>query len=200
MNHASFTLRETAFGPVALLWSAQEGEPKILRVVLSRPELSAEKAIRAIAPRAPASSCSEIDALLDQIEAFLNGEAIRFSLTVARLDLCSAFQQSVLCAEHAIPRGRVSTYGLIARRLGKAKGARAVGTALANNPFPIIVPCHRAVRSDGALGGFQGGVKMKHALLEMEGVSFGDADHVATGLFFYGAANGRQGTGRNRPT
>jgi methylated-DNA-[protein]-cysteine S-methyltransferase len=101
------------------------------------------------------------------------------------MDLCSAFQQKVLHAEHAIPRGRVSTYRLIARRLGDANAARAVGTALATNPFPIVIPCHRAIRSDGALGGFQGGLKMKGALLRMEGIVFRNRDHVAARDFFY---------------
>ncbi|HUV77781.1 MAG TPA: MGMT family protein [Desulfobacterales bacterium] len=61
----------------------------------------------------------------------------------------------------------------------------AVGTALAKNPFPIIIPCHRAVRSDGTLGGYQGGLEMKRALLEMEGVCFDTLDRVLTKGFFY---------------
>ncbi|HQO79253.1 MAG TPA: MGMT family protein, partial [Thermodesulfobacteriota bacterium] len=56
--------------------------------------------------------------------------------------------------------------------IGIAGSSRAVGTALAKNPFPIIIPCHRAVRANGALGGYQGGIGMKRALLEMEGVEF----------------------------
>jgi methylated-DNA-[protein]-cysteine S-methyltransferase len=114
----------------------------------------------------------------------LNGEDIEFSRDVVRLNLCSAFQQKVLRAEHAIPRGRVSTYNLIAKDLENPNGARAVGTALATNPFPIVIPCHRAIRSDGALGGYQGNVKMKRTLLEMEDIAFCDAGHVATGSFF----------------
>jgi methylated-DNA-[protein]-cysteine S-methyltransferase len=119
------------------------------------------------------------------IEAFMSGEDIVFSLDVVRFDLCSAFQQRVLRAERAIPRGRVSTYNLIAKRLANPKGARAVGTALATNPFPIVIPCHRAIRCDGALGGYQGGPDMKRNLLQMEGVSFRDADYVATRSFYY---------------
>jgi len=61
----------------------------------------------------------------------------------------------------------------------------AVGTALAKNPFPIVIPCHRAVRSDGTLGGYQGGLEMKRALLEMEGVYFDTFDRVLTEAFFY---------------
>jgi methylated-DNA-[protein]-cysteine S-methyltransferase len=91
----------------------------------------------------------------------------------------------VLRAEHAIPRGSVSTYQLIAAHLGSANGARAVGNALAKNPFPLIVPCHRAVRSTGHLGGFQGGLEMKRALLEMEGVGLDDVERVVVERFHY---------------
>jgi methylated-DNA-[protein]-cysteine S-methyltransferase len=69
--------------------------------------------------------------------------------------------------------------------LGKPSAARAVGRALATNPFPIIIPCHRAVRSDGSLGGYQGGLAMKRALLEMEGVEFDARGRVATPGFYY---------------
>jgi len=79
----------------------------------------------------------------------------------------------------------MSTYQRIASYLGNANGARAVGTALANNPFPIIIPCHRAIRSDGTLGGYQGGLEMKRALLEMEGVLFNTLGRVVTEEFFY---------------
>jgi len=161
-------LRETRFGPVAILWSVHQGRSKIRRVLLSRPGLSAKQAVESLFPDSIASSSAEIDALADRIAAFLTGGDIRFSLAVARLDLCSPFQQRVLRAEHGIPRGKVSTYQRIAGHLGNAQSARAVGTALAHNPFPIIVPCHRAIRSDGTLGGFQGGVEMKRALLERD--------------------------------
>jgi O-6-methylguanine DNA methyltransferase len=63
-------------------------------------------------------------------------------------------------------------------RLSAPRAARAVGTALARNPFPLIIPCHRVVRSDGMLGGFGGGLKMKKALLEMEGVAFDRSGRV----------------------
>jgi len=85
----------------------------------------------------------------------------------------------------AIPRGAVSTYQRIARHVGRPNGARAVGNALANNPFPVIVPCHRAIRTDRSLGGYQGGFKMKRTLLEMEGIDFDDTGRVAAKGFFY---------------
>ena len=181
----NYCLRLTPFGPVAVLWSFYRREPKICRILLSKPGMSAKHAIRKFFPDSAALSCPEINIVVDQIEAFLNGEDIRFSLDVVRFDLCSAFQQKVLRAEHAIPRGRVSTYNLIAKQVKNPNGARAVGTALATNPFPLVIPCHRAIRSDEALGGFQGGLKMKRTLLEMEGIAFRDAGHVANRDFFY---------------
>ncbi len=64
-------------------------------------------------------------------------------------------------------------------------GARVVGNALARNPFPIIIPCHRAIKSNGALGGFQGGIKMKRALLELEGIEFSERGMVVTKRIYY---------------
>ncbi len=185
-NRSAFCLRTTVFGTVALLWSVRGQEPAILRIVLSRPGDPADEAVKRLFPGAAVSSCREVDIVADQIEAFMAGEDIGFPLDAIRLDLCPAFQQKVLRAEHAIPRGSVSTYGLIARHLDNPNGARAVGSALATNPFPIVIPCHRAIRSDGDLGGFQGGLAMKRCLLEMEGIEFRDARHVATRRFHYG--------------
>jgi methylated-DNA-[protein]-cysteine S-methyltransferase len=78
----------------------------------------------------------------------------------------------------------VTTYGRLAAHVGRPGGARAVGRALAGNPFPLVVPCHRAVRADGSPGGYQGGVPMKRALLEAEGVAF-DRRGRAVGPFWY---------------
>jgi methylated-DNA-[protein]-cysteine S-methyltransferase len=178
-------IHSTLYGTVVIIWSVYHDSPKVVRILLSRPELSAKDEVTRISPTLRESSCIEIDAIAWNIDAFLKGEDIRFSLDPVCLHLCSVFQQRVLRAEHAVPRGRVSTYQLIAGHLGKPKGARAVGTSLANNPFPIIIPCHRAIRSDGTIGGFQGGVEMKRNLLKMEGIAFRDTDHVATKLFFY---------------
>jgi methylated-DNA-[protein]-cysteine S-methyltransferase len=153
--------------------------------MVSRPHISAKQQVSVLFGDSSVSSCSEINVIADDIEAFLEGEDIRFSLEMVCLDLCSRFQQDVLRAEHGIPRGTVSTYQRIARNLRKQNGARAVGSALAKNPFPIIIPCHRAIRSDRSLGGYQGGLEMKRRLLEIEGVGFDDSGRIATGDFFY---------------
>jgi methylated-DNA-[protein]-cysteine S-methyltransferase len=117
--------------------------------------------------------------------AFLAGKDVGFRLDLLALEQCSEFQRQVLMAEYGIPRGRVSTYGRIARHLGVPGATRSVGTALAHNPFPIIIPCHRAVAADGSLGGYQGGPAMKRALLELEGIVFGADGRVQIERFYY---------------
>ena len=164
---------------MGIIWTGLNENPMIVRIVLSKPGLSAEDQVSRLYPNLHAVSCGEIDGIATAIKGFLEGEEIEFSLDVADLSLCSQFQRLVLHAEHQIPRGSVSTYQFIAEYLRKRNGARAVGNALANNPFPLIVPCHRAVRSDRHLGGYQGGIEMKRALLEKEGIAFDDAGRVA---------------------
>ncbi len=185
MTQLFFLLRQTPFGPVALLWSVEGGRPKIRRALLSKPDASAEHRVKAAFPDSVSYSSAEVAVVADQVVAFLAGKDVCFSLDMVRLDLCSPFQQKVLLAEYGIPRGRVSTYQRIARHLGNVNAARAVGTALANNPFPIIIPCHRAIRSDGTLGGYQGGLGMKRALLEMEGIRFDRQGCLLGGEVFY---------------
>jgi methylated-DNA-[protein]-cysteine S-methyltransferase len=178
-------IEPTPFGPVALVWDRLDGVPLIVRVLLSGPGSRATARLRTEYPDAAPASGREIEAVAAAVRRFLTGEDVTFSLDRAAMNARPAFQQTVLRAEHAIPRGRISTYGLIARHLGKPGAARAVGNALATNPFPILVPCHRAVRSDGALGGYQGGPAMKRALLEREGVAFDKAGRVVVPRFYY---------------
>jgi methylated-DNA-[protein]-cysteine S-methyltransferase len=180
-----FCVRNTSFGPVTILWSVCKSETKICRIVLTGPGMPFKEPPKESFTVSPIASRPEINTVANKIEAFLQGKDVCFSLDALRFDLCTPFQKRVLLADHAIPRGRVSTYQLIARHLKLKNGARAVGTVLAANPFPIVIPCHRVVRSEGSLGGYQGGLKMKRALLEMEGIPFRDTGQVATGDFFY---------------
>ncbi len=175
----------TPLGPVAVIWEGLPGEPRVCRVLLSKPGAPATARAAVLYPDVRTGSCREMDALAASILRFLKGEPVRFSLDITTIGARPAFQRAVLCAEHGIPRGRVSTYGLIAAHLGDRQAARAVGHALATNPFPIIVPCHRAVQSGGGLGGFQGGPAMKRALLEREGIPFDGAGRVAVARFHY---------------
>ena len=106
-----------------------------------------------------------------QITAYLNGERQDFDLTLD-LGALTPFQRQVLLTTARVPRGKVATYGEIARRIGKPQASRAVGQALGQNPVPIVIPCHRVVASDGTLGGYSGGggLETKKQLLTIEGV------------------------------
>jgi len=88
------------------------------------------------------------------------------------VDLSAAppFHEKVLWALARIPYGQTVTYGELAARVGRPHGARAVGQAMACNPVPLVVPCHRVVASGGGLGGYRGGLDLKRRLLGLEGV------------------------------
>ena len=85
------------------------------------------------------------------------------------LSRCSPFQQRVLEALNQIPRGEVRTYRQLAEQIGQPRAMRAVGHALATNPIPVLIPCHRVIRTDGGLGGYTPRVENKGALLNWEG-------------------------------
>ncbi len=104
-----------------------------------------------------------------QLSEYLAGERTTFDLPIDWSGM-TPFQQSVLRATCAIPYGETSTYGAIAREIGRPRAARAVGRAQATNPMPLVIPCHRVLGSDGGLHGYDGpgGVAMKAKLLELE--------------------------------
>ena len=181
----SYVLVPSTFGALGLVWHETESAPKVRHVFLPREQSVAHGAVRAAFPDAGSRSCPAIAELAEQVQCFLAGEAVEFDLSLLALEQCSEFQRSVLLAEHGIPRGWISTYGRIAGHVGVPGGARAVGGALSRNPFPIIIPCHRAIRADGHLGGFQGGLEMKRALLELEGVDVAPTGKVLTDRFYY---------------
>ena len=176
---AGYRLVATACGEVAIVWAEGADRPRVKRIILSRPQLSAAATLSAWLPRLQPATCPTIDDLAARVVAFLAGGVVAFPLDDVDLDLCTPFQRRVLLAEYEVPRGRVTTYQRLAAHLGVPTGARAVGTALATNPFPLVIPCHRAVRADGALGGYQGGLAMKRVLLEREGLQFDGRGRVA---------------------
>ena len=95
-----------------------------------------------------------------------------FPLDQIPLHLCPDFQRRTLAQEHSTPPGTVTTYARLAAACDQPTAARAVAASLSHNPFPLLIPCHRTIRSDGSLGGYQGGLAMKRWLLEQEGVHF----------------------------
>lgn len=102
----------------------------------------------------------------EELEAYFSGRQRGFSVPLVLNG--TPFQQAVWRKLLEIPYGQTATYGALARELGRAGAARAVGAACAVNPIPILVPCHRVLGSGGALTGFAGGLSVKAKLLALE--------------------------------
>lgn len=109
--------------------------------------------------------------LADRLVDYLTGHPITFTCDLD-LNGFTPFQTSVWRTTQSIPYGETRSYSWISKQIGSPGSVRAVGRALAVNPFPIIVPCHRVVCADGTMGGFSAGLEVKTRLLEMEGFCF----------------------------
>ncbi|MCX7942437.1 MAG: MGMT family protein [Dictyoglomaceae bacterium] len=103
-------------------------------------------------------------------DSYFHGENVDFSRVLLDFSMVSPFCKKVYELAREIPFGKITSYKTIAEKLGYSKGLRAVGQALAKNPFLIIIPCHRVIRSDGRLGNFSLGVEFKKFLLKLEGI------------------------------
>ena len=108
--------------------------------------------------------------IIRQIREYLQGTRKQFLVDLDLLH-CSQFQRLVLAEVMRIPYGETTTYGAIAKSTGNSKASRAIGRALAHNPLPIVVPCHRVIRSNGNIGGYLGSPQdnTKIHLLALEG-------------------------------
>jgi O-6-methylguanine DNA methyltransferase len=111
-------------------------------------------------------SISPFQEAIKQLDAYFAGDLVEFDLKLTPHG--TPFQKSVWAALQSIPYGRTISYGDLANQLNNPEGMRAVGAANGQNPIPIIIPCHRVIASDGSLGGYTGGLEIKHQLLELE--------------------------------
>lgn len=111
---------------------------------------------------------ARLDGAATQLEEYFAGRRQVFEVPLDR-GLASGFRADVQGYLPRIAYGHTCSYGQIAAELGHPRAVRAVGTACATNPLPIVVPCHRVLRADGSLGGYLGGVDAKTALLALEG-------------------------------
>ncbi len=165
----SLSLFRTEIGWFGLLGNT-EG---VCRVTLGHASLLAVR----VALHTGADEVAEADwspQLRQRLERYAAGRAVDFNdVEVLRSRPLTDFQQRVVNAVRAIPRGETLTYGQVAALVGSPGAARAVGTVMSTNPVPIIVPCHRVVGSAGGLGGFSaaGGVRTKQWILDLESTS-----------------------------
>jgi methylated-DNA-[protein]-cysteine S-methyltransferase len=164
---AVFTRLSTPIGRLLVV----QGPRGIVRIGFEEePEdrLLAEVAGR-LGPRVVASD-RELGPARDALSAYLEGEGDRLDLPVDLQLVGAPFRRIVLETLHReIGRGEVVTYGALAERSGNPRAARAVGTACARNPVPLVVPCHRVLPGSGGIGNYGGGPERKRALLSLEG-------------------------------
>jgi methylated-DNA-[protein]-cysteine S-methyltransferase len=169
MSDPGFVLFEPAVGRCAIEWS----ERGIAAVFL--PEGSEQATRNRLQRRFPAARetvpPAEVERTIGDIVALLGGERRDLGGAVLDIEAVPAFNRRVYDIARSIPAGGTISYGEIAERLGDRNLARDVAQALSQNPFPIIVPCHRVMAAGGKMGGFSapGGVRTKLRLLSIEG-------------------------------
>ena len=172
MTIEGFALFDTAIGRCGIVW----GPHGIRGVQLPEVREVATRArlLRQFPNAREAAPPADVQRAIDGIVALLGGKASDLSTVRLDLDRLPSFQRRVYDVARTIPRGATLTYGEIAARLGDRGAARAVGQALGDNPFPIVVPCHRVLAAGGKPGGFSanGGVRTKLRLLAIEGAAF----------------------------
>lgn len=156
---------DTPVGPV-LLAATDAGLVRVAYAGEDHERVLAQLAER-ISPRVLLAP-TRLDLAARQIEEYFGGRRRRFDLPLD-LQLARGFRREVLGHLPEIDYGTTASYAVMAAAAGSPRAVRAVGTACATNPLPIVVPCHRVVRSDGSLGGYVGGVEAKQALLTLEG-------------------------------
>jgi methylated-DNA-[protein]-cysteine S-methyltransferase len=164
----SYVVEDTAVGRM-LLASTAAGDLVASAYLLpgATEELWLERLARAVSPRVLPQPAA-LDEVRRELSAYLAGERRTFDLRVD-LSLATPFQRVVLTGlRESVPYGQRTTYGALARRIGRPSASRAVGAALGANPLCVVLPCHRVVASSGALTGYAGGLAAKERLLALE--------------------------------
>ncbi len=179
-----YQLVETPCGDMGVLWMKKGADPSVVSIFLPRKELPMAGFIENLYPDAKEGAHINLKGLCDQLRRYMEGVDLDFSPALLDMDLCYDFQKRVLLKAKEIPRGKVIPYGKLAERINAPGAARAVGTALAKNPFPIILPCHRVVRASGYIGNFGSGPEMKRTLLRLEGVEVSEKGKIDRRFFW----------------
>jgi len=166
-----FTLFDTALGVCGLAWTADEA---VAGVLLPEPDAARTQArMRRRHPLADETPIAPpaIEDAIRQIRELLRGEPRDLLAVAVDHDGVPDFHRRVYALVRTIPAGETLTYGEVAARLGEPGAAQAVGQAMGANPTPVIVPCHRVLAANGALGGFSapGGTATKRRMLVIEG-------------------------------
>jgi methylated-DNA-[protein]-cysteine S-methyltransferase len=166
----SYGTVESPFGSL-LLATTKRG---LVRLAFPEEEVDEvlERLARRVSPRI-VEAPSALEPARRELDEYFSGGRRGFELEVDRA-LIGPFSRRVLRATSRIPYGKVLSYQEVAAKAGSPRGSRAAGNALGSNPIPIVIPCHRVLRSGGALGGYGGGLERKRWLLQLEGALAGD--------------------------
>ena len=168
-------ITESPIGEITIIW---KDEPKFIieEIFISTPsEKSSAKSFEKYEQNEilKEKKCRELDDFLVELDNYFNERDYKFSLKYLNLDKLTPFQRKVLIEEFNTEKGTVNSYKHLAKKIDSPKSYRAVGNALSKNPYPIVIPCHRTVKSDRTLGGYAGmkeGIETKKTLLEIEGL------------------------------
>ena len=147
---------QTRRGLVELAYEGEDPDPLLV-------ELSSKLSPRVL--EAPA----KLDDVRRQLDEYFEGRRTDFEVPID-WSLSRGFTQRILQATAKVPFGELATYRDVATKAGNSRAVRAAGNALGSNHIPIVVPCHRIIRTGGALGGYTGGLERKEYLLKLEGV------------------------------
>jgi methylated-DNA-[protein]-cysteine S-methyltransferase len=155
---------ETPLGPIAVFVTPRG----LVRVAYDRENFAqvADEVAEQVSPRVLLAP-RRTDPVRRQLDAYFAKGRRAFDLPID-WTLVRGFNRGVLRATAAIPYGEMASYGDVAAAAGSPRAARAAGNALAGNPIPIVVPCHRVIHADGGLGGYTGGLETKRFLLRLE--------------------------------
>ena len=184
-QRSEYLVFETAGGFCGIAWNSIG----ITRFQL--PTKSAEAAERLLLSRLrgaePGAPTPEVVEAVAAVKRYFEGEKTDFSGVKLDLDDQDAFFKQIYSAARQVGWGRTTTYGILARELGAGpEAARDVGQAMAKNPVPLIIPCHRVLAAGGKIGGFSapGGSAAKIRMLELEGVHLGSPEPAQPSLGF----------------
>lgn len=158
------TVHDTPIGPLALAAT----RPGLVAVAFSDVDALMEDLAARLSPRIVATA-APLDPVRVQLDEYFAGVRTRFDIPLD-WSLSRGFRREILHELVQVGFGQTVSYQDLARRAGRPKASRAVGSAMATNPIPIVVPCHRVLRTGGALGGYAGGLEAKRTLLKLEGV------------------------------
>jgi len=177
---ARYRLFETPLGSCGIVWTEQG----VSGLQLPEGDRGAtERRLRKTASQS-GSAPPDVEQVIADVHWYMSGRRTDFSAVALDLANAGAFEQKVYAVVRSIRWGETASYGEIAARAGSPQAARAVGQALARNPIPIIIPCHRVLAKGHRIGGFSayGGRLTKEHLLALEGVRLEEAPPLLPGF------------------